>query len=335
MIRVSLQALTPSSAAGKTQFLLALCLAVQLPAPHGLGRSALYVTTEGPLETTRLAQIIARNPLLTSLPASSRPTLDRIHSIKCPTLEEQDHILSYQVPVAIERLDIGLLIVDSVAANFRAEFDLPVSDQKRRTAFAARTKEIIRLGSNLRHLAQKYNMAVVVANQVLDRFSPAANSELHTILASQASSSQASRPPSSSGLPLQHDIALTPNPLRHDHQHRWTTGWTALPPSPGPDVIHTHYHTRYPKTPSLGLAWTSQLAARIVLLRSPVYKDHDYRLGVAEKDISRWRRGLGVVFAPWAAPMVEPGTEIEIWEGGVRVWQDNEKVDLDTPHETG
>lgn len=60
------------------------------------------------------------------------------------------------------------------------------------------------------------------------------------------------------------------------------------------------------------------MAARIVLLRSPVYKRHDYRLGVQEKDVARWRRGLAVVFAPWARESAAIGREFEIWEGGVR-----------------
>src|SRR2546421_11996587 len=37
---------SPSSGSGKTQFLLTLLLAVQLPPPHGLSKDAIYITTE-------------------------------------------------------------------------------------------------------------------------------------------------------------------------------------------------------------------------------------------------------------------------------------------------
>src|SRR5690606_29343826 len=46
------------SGAGKTQFLLSLCLAVQLPPPRGLARQALYISTESGLSTSRLAQML-------------------------------------------------------------------------------------------------------------------------------------------------------------------------------------------------------------------------------------------------------------------------------------
>jgi DNA repair protein RAD57 len=57
--------------------------------------------------------------------ADPQPSLDRIVSIVTPDLESQEHILWYQAPIAIQRYDVGLLVVDSVAANFRAEFETP------------------------------------------------------------------------------------------------------------------------------------------------------------------------------------------------------------------
>ncbi len=53
--------ITGESGAGKTQFLLSLLLAVQLPAPHGISRPAIYISTEAPLSTTRLSQMLASN----------------------------------------------------------------------------------------------------------------------------------------------------------------------------------------------------------------------------------------------------------------------------------
>lgn len=161
--------------AGKTQLLLSLLLAVQLPPPHGTGRAALYISTEAALSTRRLTQMLAHNPLLASLPPDQRPSLDDIVSTTTPDLESQEHILTYQVPVMVARRDIGLIVLDSVAANFRAEFDRGPGDggsagRAQSSNMGARGAELVRLGMQLRDLARVHNLAVVVSNQVADRF---------------------------------------------------------------------------------------------------------------------------------------------------------------------
>jgi DNA repair protein RAD57 len=67
--------------------------------------------------------MLSTHPILVS--ANPKPSLDRIISIVTPDLESQDHILRYQLPVAIRRHSIGLVVLDSVAANYRAEFERP------------------------------------------------------------------------------------------------------------------------------------------------------------------------------------------------------------------
>ena len=67
--------------------------------------------------------MLTTHPTLSS--AYRKPTLDRIISVVTPDLESQDHILRYQVPVVIRRHKIGLVVLDSVAANYRAEFERP------------------------------------------------------------------------------------------------------------------------------------------------------------------------------------------------------------------
>jgi DNA repair protein RAD57 len=167
--------ITGESGAGKTQFLLTLLLSVQLPPPHGLGRPALYISTEAPLSTRRLTQMLSANPLFQRLPPSQRPSLDNIISTVTPDLESQDHILTFQVPVEVERRDIGLLVVDSVAANYRAEFERSGGGSQHGSNMGVRTAELVKLGMHLRDLAQRHNLAVVVSNQVADRFSSSDN----------------------------------------------------------------------------------------------------------------------------------------------------------------
>ncbi|KAK3985559.1 putative dna repair protein rad57 protein [Cladorrhinum sp. PSN332] len=167
--------ITGESGAGKTQFLLTLLLSAQLPPSHGgLSRGALYISTEAALSTRRLSQILNSNPFFSSLPSHiPRPSLDNIISTCTPDLESQEHILTFQVPVEIQRRNIGLLVIDSIAANYRAEFDRKSSSSSSLSSGAnmgARTADLIKTGMHLRDLAQKYDLAVVVSNQVADRF---------------------------------------------------------------------------------------------------------------------------------------------------------------------
>ncbi|KXT12595.1 hypothetical protein AC579_375 [Pseudocercospora musae] len=299
------------SAAGKTQVLLTLLLAVQMSvaaadaeAQHGT--AALYISTEAPLQTTRLAQILKTHPRLLKLPPAARPSLSKVHSTHIHDLEAQEHILRYQVPVAIEKHNVGLLVVDSVAANYRAEFDKGGPGRTGSEALAKRSAQLAKTASFLRSLAHKHNIAVVVANQVADRFTTT-----EPALALPSQSTQSTRP----GTPLQrfaptqgrahlNSVAFLSNddPLALDHQQRFFTGW-------GDDASMTSL-----KTPSLGLTWTNQLSARIALLKHPIYESKPYAPG-DERNLIGWNRALKVVFGAWCA---ESNTKFEVWEGGIR-----------------
>ncbi|OBT98266.1 hypothetical protein VE01_03115 [Pseudogymnoascus verrucosus] len=158
---------TGESGSGKTQLLLLLLLTVQLPSPHGLNRSAIYITTESSLPTTRLAQLRAAHPILADT------SLSRVLTIPARDLETQDHILRFQLPLAIRRHNVGLVVIDSVAANFRAEFERGDGGGAAHGAnMARRTAELVGLGALLRGIARSESVAVVVSNQVADRFAP-------------------------------------------------------------------------------------------------------------------------------------------------------------------
>lgn len=308
-----------------------------MPPPHGLGKNALYLSTEAPLQTKRLAQILAQHPYLSSLPPSEKPSLARIQSAHTHDLESQDHIVRFQVPVQVQRSNVGLVIIDSVAANFRAEFDQSKT-KKGIEALAQRSSQLAQLGSLLRALARSQNVVVVVANQVLDRFTAAASVFEYASHLSQRSvytqpedappasgpsaparlPSNPIPPPTNSQLPAP-ALLSTHDPLALDHQQRFFTGW-------GDDI-----HIRELKTPSLGLTWTNQVAARIVLLKEPIFKTQDYLLGPGA-DIVGWRRYIKVAFASWCEDNNgDPGTPFEIWEGGIRKKHSTNRVETDKP----
>ncbi|KAG5925526.1 hypothetical protein E4U42_004201 [Claviceps africana] len=357
----SITEITGESGAGKTQFLLTLCLAVQLPPPHGLSKQALYVSTESGLATRRLSQMLTSHPLLQDVGASLRPSLDNILSTVTPDLESQDHILEYQVPVLLARHNIGLVVIDSVAANYRAEFERAAtftsSSSSSSTAsyganMAARSAALVRLGALLRNLARRHDVAVVVANQVADRFTssairprPAAtapgrpDTSQDSPLASRTTAKPplppsafqgtpplpSSSPPASSSPPPQppffhpRDDEPAAHPaLRLDHQQRWFTGWGDDPRS-----------NRALKTPSLGLVWSTQISCRIALLKRPVYGRPRQLIAPIEADdglevgatLKNWRRWIKVVFASHAAPSGQDpaqAIEFEVFAGGLR-----------------
>ncbi|KAK7535661.1 P-loop containing nucleoside triphosphate hydrolase protein [Phyllosticta paracitricarpa] len=322
--------ITGESGAGKTQFLLTLLLSVQLAPPRGLSKSAVYISTEAALATNRLHQLLQEHPLLSSLPKSSRPSLQRVLSIQTPDLESQDHILRYQLPIAITRHNVGLIVIDSIAANYRAEFERPegTSHGQQRTsglAMAQRSAQLVQLGSLLRKMARTNNVAIVVANQVADRFTPPSAAAASAATCASASTSRtpswnnSQRTETPPPPPLIHPAAtpnealtLTPDPLTLDHQQRWFTGWGDM---------RAPSHAL--KTPSLGLVWSNQIAARIALLKQPVYGGtaggwvstaadgrEDWRGN--GREVRRWRRWMKVVWAAWAPPSEGKGIEFAI-----------------------
>lgn len=298
------------SAAGKTQFLLTLLLAGQLQheiyGEHTHGTSVLYISTEAPLQTTRLSQILKNHPKLAALPISDRPSLSKVHSTHIHDLEAQEHIIRYQVPVAIKKHNVGLLVIDSIAANYRAEFDRGGQGKRNSDSMAKRSAQLVQTGSHLRKLARTHNIAVVVANQVADRFTP------EPMLHARTQSTQNSRPSTPSRVTNPNTEAAaqasstgmlsTDDPLGLDHQQRFFTGW-------GDEESAANM-----KTPSLGLTWTNQLSARIALLKQPVYEDKMYAPG-DERNVIGWKRSVKTVFSPWCS---ESNTPFEIWEGGIR-----------------
>jgi DNA repair protein RAD57 len=304
---------------------LTLLLASQLQSTDEGGASdaapasALYISTEAPLQTTRLAQILNQHPKLAALPPERRPSLSRIHSTHVHDVVAQDHILHFQVPVAIAKHSINLVIVDSIAANYRAEFDKGsggpgARSQRGVETLAQRSQEIARTAKLLRDIARKHNITVVIANQVADRFAPIESPSQQRRQQQQIIQTSSQRslgpatmtatdpPPSPSPSPPAPLQLSTTDPLSLDHQQRFFTGW-------GDDPSSTDL-----KTPSLGLALTNQLSTRIALLKSPVYKDRIYLAG-EDKELDRWDRSCRVVFSAWG---VEGRVPFEIWEGGVR-----------------
>jgi DNA repair protein RAD57 len=306
------------SAAGKTQFLLTLLLSAQLPAPRGLSRSSIYISTEAPLSTPRLAQILCHHPRLSQLPAGEKPSLTRVLAIPVQDLESQDHILAFQLPNAIRQYNVGLVVLDSVAANYRAEHGSAVPRD-----LANRAAQLAKLGRLLRDLARENNIAVVVANQVSDRFEELkVNMEQHQLCSSSPLRSSSPAPPSAQDAP--HSSARNANananastqesPFTLDFQQRFFTGWGDELQAASPEGL---------KTPALGLGWTNQIACRIALKMEAGKAGTHTRDGTVAgyQGGNIWidrkkRRFWRLVFAPWTPTTLDP-VEFEIRAEGI------------------
>lgn len=170
------------SASGKTNFLVTLSVTIQLPKEFGgLGPSlfevpskpsptdvkTLYIPTESPLPTSRLNQMVDTfSELLKTngIPEEDVrffPKSDNVLTTSNPmtNLEEQDHIIRYQLPAMLARdKTIKLVIIDSLTHHPRAE--LPWYSQ---------ADYVTQTCSHLKELGRKYHITIIIANQVTDK----------------------------------------------------------------------------------------------------------------------------------------------------------------------
>ncbi|KAF1377096.1 hypothetical protein PFLUV_G00218380 [Perca fluviatilis] len=176
--------LSGESGAGKTQLALQLCLSVQYPAQHGgldsgrsipsppISRSSiLYLSFhcylgQRFLRVLSILALIHGSFLLHSSTARpyhpSHATLRAYH----PQASTQDVLsvcLSRRVPLLLARQHVRLVVVDSVAALFRSEFQ--ASD------WLERSKQLISFSHTLHTLSLEFNTPVLCINQVTDVFS--------------------------------------------------------------------------------------------------------------------------------------------------------------------
>lgn len=222
--------------------------------------------------------------------------------------------MAFQLPNAVRKYNVGLVVLDSVAANYRAEHGSTVPKD-----LADRAAQLAKLGKSLRDLAKQENIVVVVANQVSDRFEDRSGifSDHRRRPASPMISSSPG-PPSTQGAPSSSgghgDATSQELILSLDFQQRFFTGW-------GDDGAESSSEGL--KNPALGLGWTNQIACRIALkveacMASAGTKDGTvttYQGGHIWKDKKK-RRFLRLVFAPWTPATLDP-VEYEIRPEGI------------------
>jgi DNA repair protein RadA len=140
---------------GKSQIGFQLAVAVQLPKEKGgLGGNVLFIDTEGTFRPERIESIAKAYDL------DSEAALANIMVVRATTTEQQ--ILSVdRADKLIKEKNIKLIIMDSLTSLFRSEF-------VGRGALAERQQKLNQLIHRLQLLADKYNLAVYITNQVMD-----------------------------------------------------------------------------------------------------------------------------------------------------------------------
>lgn len=154
------------SAAGKSQLVLQLSLLVQIPPElGGLSGSTCYLTTSSNLPTNRILEIRHANPLL----ASTSCGLNDIHTLSALDVPSLIRVLSETLPAFIARKlnddrPIKLLVIDALGELFHT------SDKTTTQTLVERSQDIVDISFLLHALARKWDIAILVVNEVVDVF---------------------------------------------------------------------------------------------------------------------------------------------------------------------
>jgi DNA repair protein RadA len=138
---------------GKSQICHTLCATVQMPTDQeGFGGGALYIDTESTFRPERLKQIAEAREL------NAKEILDRVIFSKIYNASHLELTIR-SLGKHIEKHSIKLLVVDSIISLHRAEF-------VGRGTLSERQQKLNSLIHRLLRLAEIYDIAVIITNQV-------------------------------------------------------------------------------------------------------------------------------------------------------------------------
>jgi len=143
-------------ASGKTQWAFQLCVMTQLPKDKGgLAGNVLYIDSENSFRPERVIQVAK---------AKNLDPEKVLKNILVARAYNSDHqmLLAEKSPEIIMEKNIKLVIVDSLTSQFRYEF-------MGRGQLSDRQQKLNKHMHTLIKLAEMYNVAVLVTNQVMSR----------------------------------------------------------------------------------------------------------------------------------------------------------------------
>ena len=141
--------------AGKTQLCHQLAVMVQLPVDKGgLSGKAVYIDTEGTFRPERIIQIAQYRGI------EPREALKNIIYARAYNSDHQMLLVNEVMRLISSSENVKLLVVDSLVSHFRAEYP-------GRENLAARQQKLNKHVHQLLQIADIYDIAVVVTNQVI------------------------------------------------------------------------------------------------------------------------------------------------------------------------
>jgi len=139
---------------GKTQLAHTLCVTAQLPTSmRGGDGKVIFVDTESTFRPERIKSIAERYGL------DPNAALENVLVARAYTHEHQAHLLSL-VAAKMAEEPYALLVVDSITALFRVDFS-------GRGELAERQQKLGKMMSQLMKIAEEFNVAVYITNQVV------------------------------------------------------------------------------------------------------------------------------------------------------------------------
>jgi len=141
---------------GKSQLAHQLAVNVQLPKDKGgMGGKAIFIDTEQTFRPERIQQMSE------SLGLDPKKTMENIFVARAYNSDHQV-LLAEKTEEILKKENVKILIVDSVTSSFR-------SDYTGRGTLANRQQKLNRHLHKLQRLADVYNLAIYITNQVMSR----------------------------------------------------------------------------------------------------------------------------------------------------------------------
>ncbi|WKX98153.1 hypothetical protein Q1695_013664 [Nippostrongylus brasiliensis] len=139
---------------GKTQLSHTLCATCQLPNESYKGGKVIFIDTENTFRPERLRPICDRFNI------EQEAMLENVLYARAYTSDHQMELLDYVAAKLHEELGVfKLLIVDSIMALFRVDYS-------GRGELAERQQKLAQMMSRLQKIAEEYNVAVFISNQM-------------------------------------------------------------------------------------------------------------------------------------------------------------------------
>ena len=158
---------------GKTQLALQLVLQSQLPPSlGGLGGGAVLLHADSPSAASSLARLRELAGAFAAkharLGATQEKLLENVFVLQIESVEHLWTTLGARVEELLMNKRVRLLVLDSVAGLFRTRDDTR-DGERPEAAAAARAQELFQHAARLKLLSDRYDLAVLVLNQVSDK----------------------------------------------------------------------------------------------------------------------------------------------------------------------